>query len=77
MLLPAETYTVSYTAVARKAGVYTNTAVSSRADDVNPSNNQASVNVEVTVSGWRSRSCSLGVVVLLYNNTDRVIHNQA
>ncbi|WIA21222.1 hypothetical protein OEZ85_000465 [Tetradesmus obliquus] len=48
VLLPGETYTVSYTAVARKAGVYTNTAVSSRADDVNPSNNQASVKVEVT-----------------------------
>uniref|UniRef100_A0A383WE23 DUF11 domain-containing protein n=1 Tax=Tetradesmus obliquus TaxID=3088 RepID=A0A383WE23_TETOB len=48
VLLPGQAYTVSYTAVARKAGVYTNTAVSSRADDVNPLNNQASVNVEVT-----------------------------
>ncbi|WIA41519.1 hypothetical protein OEZ86_008890 [Tetradesmus obliquus] len=48
VLLPGQAYTVSYTTVARKARVYTNTAVSSRADDVNPSNNQATVNVEVT-----------------------------
>jgi hypothetical protein len=55
LLQPGQTYVVSYTAVARQAGVFTNTAACNPADDMFPGNNEASVKVEVMVSTTHER----------------------